>query len=462
MYKRVLRILIIAGMITNGSAAIASAAGVQSGCTVRPVTFHGWAAEQMANRWVTLTFVPQLGGRLMQVAFGPHEYLFVNPIYYGKYFPPSEGARNGKWFNYGGDKDWPLPEGGQDESHWRGDSDALDDGQYSLNVLSSGRNCAVFLQGPADVETGLQYSRRVSIASDSPRISFHAVMKNASGHDIRWSIQSVSQYNTVDPDQPRLYNHNFWAFTPVNPASVFNRQFDVHSGPVDHPSYRVRDRQLFALHWCYLDGEVGIDSPAGWVAVVDGLSRYGMVERMNFQPNADYPERSSEIFYINGPQLRLDNAGMPRMSSTDVAKTPYYMEAELNSPLVRLKPGETYAFDTEWFPTRATSSFTAATGAGVVNQPLVAAEQGGGVELSGQFGVFYPGRLVARFYSSSGVPLGTVPVMEVNPLELVSIHLGIKAPQNSARVSLHLVDHSGSDRGSLGEVRISGAAAQGW
>jgi hypothetical protein len=458
MRPRLISILII-GLLSGVLLSQAYPADDKQSCTVRPAMFHGWVAEQMSNRWVTLTFVPKLGGRLMQVKFGPHRYLFVNPVYYGKYFPPSEGSSEAKWFNYGGDKDWPLPEGNQDESHWRGGSDVLDDGVYALKVLSTGKNCAVLLQGPADKVTGLEYSRRVSVSSDSPRISFHALMKNASGHRIRWSIQSVSQYNTADPQQPGSYNHDFWAFTPANPASVFNRQFDTHSGPVDHPAYRVRGGRMFTLHWCYLDGEVGIDSTAGWVAVVDGLSSYAMVERMSYSPEAEYPERSSTIFYINGPQLRLDPNGLPQMTSTDVLKTPYYMEAELNSPLVDLRPGESYAFDTEWFPTRATPALSATTDAGVINQPLTAAAESDGVHLAGAWGVFYPGRLVARFYSSSGVPIGTTPVVDVSPLDIVSVDEVVQAPPGSARISLHLVDDGGSDRGSLGEVRISGVPA---
>lgn len=461
MRTTLLYILTIA-VLSGAFVSHADAADGSQGCSVRPAIFHGWQAEQMSNRWLTLTFVPKLGGRLMQVKFGSHRYLLVNPVYYGKYFPPSEGASKGKWFNYGGDKDWPLPEGNQDESHWRGDSDVLDDGIYSLKVLSTGKSCAVQLQGPADSETGLQYSRRVTIGSDSPRISFHAVMKNASGHKIRWSIQSVSQYDTADPQHPGQYNHDFWAFTPANPASVFNRQFDVHSGPVDHPAYHVRDNRMFKLHWCYLDGEVGIDSTAGWVAVVDGLTRYAMIERMNFSPQAQYPERSSTIFYINGPQLHLDQDGMPHTTSTDVLKTPYYMEAELNSPLVELEPGESYAFDTEWFPTRATPALSDATDAGVVNQPLTAAVEGGGIRVAGCWGVFYPGQLVARFYNSSGVPVGTVPLMNVTPLEMVSVNQKVTAPSGSTRISLHLIDARGSDRGSLGEVRIAGVPAKEW
>ena len=35
-----------------------------------------------------LIVVPQNGGRLMQVIFSGHPYLFVNPKYEGKYVPP--------------------------------------------------------------------------------------------------------------------------------------------------------------------------------------------------------------------------------------------------------------------------------------------------------------------------------------------------------------------------------------
>ncbi|MGA8528152.1 MAG: hypothetical protein WB622_00455, partial [Acidobacteriaceae bacterium] len=89
-------------------------------CTVRPTTFDGWQAQEMANSWVRLIFVPQLGGRLMQVIFNGHPYLFVNPEFEGKDIPSA--AARGRWINYGGDKIWPLPEGDDDEQHWTGAS----------------------------------------------------------------------------------------------------------------------------------------------------------------------------------------------------------------------------------------------------------------------------------------------------------------------------------------------------
>src|SRR5947208_6061870 len=149
----------------------------------------GWQAQQVSNPWVKLIFVPQNGGRLMQVIFDGHPFLFVNPRYAGKHFPPS----NSEWFNYGGDKLWVLPEGSQDEQHWAGNSDLLDDGPFEFQILSQGPRCEISLTGPADPQTGLQFTRTVSLGADSPRINFHAVIKNASGHHIEWSVQSVSQ-----------------------------------------------------------------------------------------------------------------------------------------------------------------------------------------------------------------------------------------------------------------------------
>jgi len=429
-------------------------ARASSPCVVEPTQFHGWDAERMSNRWVTLIIVPKLGGRLMQVTFGAHDYLFVNPLYLGKYFPPSQGSAQGKWFNYGGDKIWPLPEGSQDEQHWSGGSDVLDDGTYELQVVSAGKTCAVHLEGPPDEKTGLRYSRQISIDADSPRIAFHAEMKNITGHQICWSVQSVTQYDTASPSDPANYNRDFWAFTPANPASVFNRKFDSHSGPIDHPSYGVRNN-LFALHWSYMEGEVGVDSTAGWVAVVDGASSFAMLERFRFLPSADYPERASVIFYIDGPSLQLNKQGMPEIARTKLEDTPYYMEAELNSPLVTLAPAETYAFDTEWFPTRMTPHLLDATDAGMIERGPAAVRAGNGLRLTGVFGVFYAGRLVAHLYDSRGVALHPVEVAKADPLDPLSLDTRIPAPPEAARVALHLVDEGGWDRGSLGEVEIA-------
>ena len=65
-------------------------------CRIEAMDYKGWQAQQLTNRWVQLIVVPQNGGRLMQVTFAGHSYLFVNPKYGGKYLPPTAS----KWFNW--------------------------------------------------------------------------------------------------------------------------------------------------------------------------------------------------------------------------------------------------------------------------------------------------------------------------------------------------------------------------
>src|SRR5438270_5151948 len=121
-----------------------------SDCRIEPMDYKGWHAQQLSNQWVQLVLLPQNGGRLIQVTFAGHPYLFVNPKYEGKYLPPASG----QWFNYGGDKLWLLPEGNDDEKHWPGDSDIIDDGPYSFRKLSEGQQCEIELTSPADPQTG--------------------------------------------------------------------------------------------------------------------------------------------------------------------------------------------------------------------------------------------------------------------------------------------------------------------
>jgi len=64
-------------------------------CHVETIDYKGWKAEQISNQWVQLIVVAQNGGRVMQVIFDGHAYLFVNPKLAGQYLRPSQDT----WFN---------------------------------------------------------------------------------------------------------------------------------------------------------------------------------------------------------------------------------------------------------------------------------------------------------------------------------------------------------------------------
>jgi hypothetical protein len=423
---------------------------------VEAVDYKGWQAQQMSNRWVQVVIVPQNGGRLMQVTFAGHPYLFVNPKLAGKYFPPSSN----QWFNYGGDKLWLLPEGNNDEQHWVGNSDVLDDGPFTFRKVSDGQTCEIELTGPSDPQTGIQFIRTILIDADSPRIAFHASMKNMTGHTLEWSMQSVSQYDTSIPDASgtlqKQINHDFWTFTPANRSSSYLNRYHVRFGPAENPAVGVKADDLFTVHYAHMAAELWLDSTEGWLAVVDGNTKYAMIERFQYDRSKTYPGKASVIFWTNGSEMRLGDDGNPAISA-DPDASPYYLEAELNSPMCRLRPGEACTMDTEWFPTRAGTEFHGVAEPGILIRPLAAtAKPDGKVGLTGTFGVFYSGQLVARFYNEHGHLAGVTPVIQVSPNEPVSINIDIAPPGKCSRLSIHLIDDRGIDRGALQEIPING------
>src|ERR1700736_4068141 len=429
-----------------------------AGCRVEPIAYQGWQAHQLSNAWVKLIFVPQNGGRLMQVIFDGHPFLFVNQRYAGKYFPPSST----EWFNYGGDKLWVLREGTEDEHHWAGNSDLLDDAPYDFQVLSQGQSCEISLTGPPDPQTGLQFMRTVSLGADSPLINFHASMKNTSVDPTESSMQSVSQYDTADAKDRVHHNKNFWAFTQTNSSSSYLNQYHVKFGPAENSAAQVRSNGLFTVHYVPLAAELWVDSIAGWLAVVDGDSGYAMVERFRYDDTKAYPGKASVIFWTNGAQLHQHPDGTTTFGASEETPPAIYMEAELNSPMVRLDPGQSYHFDTSWFPTRGSASFQGVTDTGVILKPLHASQTAAGKEiaLTGAFGVFFSGKLVAHLYDARGVAIATRELEQVDPKNPIKLQAAVKDAAQAARISLHLVDANGLDRGALGEVAVDSATAK--
>ena len=425
-------------------------------CRVEATDYKGWNAQQLSNRWVQLIVVPQNGGRLMQVTFGGHAYLFVNPKLAGKYLPPSPS----QWFNYGGDKIWLLPEGNDDEQHWPGNSDLLDDGPFTFRKIAEGQHCEVELTSPADPQTGVQFTRTIRLDADSPRIGFRASMKNVTGHTVEWSMQSVSQYDTSLPgangSNRMQINHDFWTFTPANRFSSYLNRYHVRYGLAENPAVKVREDGFFAVHYVNAAAELWLDSTEGWLAVVDGNSQYAMVERFEYEEGKPYPGKASVIFWTNGPEAGLNADGDLSLSESEGSA--YYLEAEINSPMCRLRPGERCALETEWFPTRSGKEFHGVTDAGILVQPLRAAvKENGRIGLSGSFGVFYSGRLIAHLYGEHGHALAELPVADVNPDQPVSLETEIASPGKCSRLSIHLVDDNGVDRGAFEEVQVTGA-----
>jgi hypothetical protein len=83
------------------------------------------------------------------------------------------------------------------------------------------------------------------------------------------------------------------------------------------------------------------------------------------------------------------------------------------------------------------------TDAGLVGRPLVAKNSAGKLELSGSFGVFFPGTLKAYLYDKGGAEKGEVSLQSVQPQYPVQLSQTITTTKSVTRVSVHLIDSSG-------------------
>lgn len=455
-----IRSCLFAGALLFVGAAIAAVPCVAQssasiGCKVSSVNYSGWQSLEVKNSWVRLIIVPQLGGRLMQATFNGHDFLFVNPKYAGKEFPPSEDLS--RWINYGGDKLWPMPEGTEDSSHWPGPySGVLDAGEYTAEPRTDASQCGVHLSGPADPRTGIQYSREILLDAASPTIRFRATMRNPSSKPIRWSVQSVTQFDTSNSAKSGDYNRDFFAFTPVATAGAYPSGFHVRSGLADDPSYSVSDG-WFRLHWLPLENEVWVDSRSNWIAVVDSSAGYGIVESFEYQAAQEYPGNASVIFYKNGSTLTIGEDGNPAIHPANPEASPRYMEAELNSPMVQLAPGEGYTMATEWHPVRATKSLSLVGSSGVLDGPAMAERSATGVRLSFRLGAFFPGTLLADVFGDASKLLSTHELARVNPASVASIEQDLPLAAGARSVQLRIVDPMGTDRGPVARLPISPA-----
>ena len=69
--------------------------------------------------------------------------------------------------------------------------------------------------------------------------------------------------------------------------------------------------------------------------------------------------------------------------------------------------------------------------------------------------VFFPGELKAYLYDEGGVEESEVALQAVRPQDPVELHQIVSTAKKVARVSIHLVDSNGVDRGALGEVFVT-------
>ena len=72
----------------------------------------------------------------------------------------------------------------------------------------------------------------------------------------------------------------------------------------------------------------------------------------------------------------------------------------------------------------------------------------------GSFAVFFPGNLKAYVFDEGGAEPTVFTLKNADPREVVSLDQNLAAVKSASRISIHLEDDQGIDRGMLGEVKI--------
>ncbi len=145
-------------------------------------------------------------------------------------------------------------------------------------------------------------------------------------------------------------------YIPLNPRSKFAQGYYQMLGEAGHPSYKVlHGGKMRRVHYLYRAGKIGVDSNAGWYAVVNGRKNIAYVETFKYFPELSYPDGASVETWNNGPGTGC--RGPWDQTLADVPnQTPYFFEAEETVSLyAQLDPGEGSSFPIEWVPTRITN-----------------------------------------------------------------------------------------------------------
>jgi hypothetical protein len=411
---------------------------VHSELTANTLSFHGWDAVRIANRFVQLVAVPAIGGRVMAYDLGGHAFFFVDPELAGQLFSPEENQGDGSlaaWKNYGGDKTWPAPQGWDTDEQWHGPPDpVLDTGCYRLaGLVVEDTRATLSMVSPPDPRTGIEITRSFALGPAGSRVQVELSFRNIGPRTVRWSIWDVVQLAAAIelPGGERCHDGSCCVTAPINPHSRFERGFNVMFGAPDNSQWQVRDSLLWAeYHWQI--GKIGLDSTAGWVAFHQGSRSRAFVERFAYTPGGEYPD--------GGATLECWTVGAGQVANLDYAESGIYlMETEVLSPLYTIAPGKTAGFTLEWASCACNGPVVDVQAGGCSSRRLAVTRVDGSIHVAGSLGVFDAGELRTAWRHDGGELEWRESLGQVDPLQPVVLDYSSTAPPPHAELELYVI-----------------------
>jgi hypothetical protein len=276
------------------------------GVTVDRRDFHGWPALVLGNGRAELTIVPQLAGRLMQLALveagGARGPFWSHPG-----LGPGLGGDENGWINFGGDKAWPAPQARWEALVGRGwpPPHTFDAAPFSAEIGADGR---VTLLSPVDPAYGLRVRRTIALDPAAPVATVETCYQKVSGPSVRVGVWTITQL--ASPERLFLRLPERSAF----PGGYAQRLPDPPRGLAVEGHLLSLERDPAAKTMIVSDGEAML-----WVG--DGPSLLIETIPEAHDPASEWPDGAHAQIYTSSDQA------LP------------YVELELMSPLHDLAPG---------------------------------------------------------------------------------------------------------------------------
>ncbi|MGP3533744.1 DUF4380 domain-containing protein [Microbacterium sp. RD1] len=290
---------------------------------------------------LALTFVPDVGGRLLSLVTGDRELLWRNPSYIDgdlvwtrprATWPDGTGDFT-TWANIGGAKSWPAPQGWNDaEREWAGPPDpVLDAGAYSWECVETPAAIAVVLRSGYDPRSGLRIERRFEIRTTGRAFTETVTFRNESDRARTWSIWEVAQIAV-----PSAGGVPAEAVVSVEDGRMID--LGTHRGGAD-ARHSGRERVIPIVAGVL---KRGFPSASGSLAYrEDGRT----LLELHFTPvpGGRYPDQGSRAeLWMQSPQ----HDPLPELGG--LHPDAWLIELEILSPLHELGPGEEASLRIDW------------------------------------------------------------------------------------------------------------------
>ena len=278
---------------------------------VERLDYHGWSGcFRMSNGLVELVYVPQIG-RIMRFARinGPN-VLWENSRLAGK---TAASAKQGEWANYGGDKLWPAP-----QSLWNWPPDPILDGSpYATSVVVN----ALVISGSSSPKSGVRFTRRIWMDSDSTTVHIRNTMTNTSTRYQELALWEIAQ--TDDPDLV-IVPIEVTANMPMGWAPYDEKQIDPAFASVHEDGLHVHRSPKGGF-------KLGSASRKGVLTAGKHGERFEM-----------FVQKSDGVYVDDGKFLEVYASGDPDK----------YVELEMTGPLTTLAPTQSCVLDMTWRVTK--------------------------------------------------------------------------------------------------------------